>query len=147
MGSIQPALKLMERLLCVPFSSCWSLLAAPMISLAFILADLQVLPKHHASCSYTRTDRKRERQDKNPFSLCGGQGAWNGSCGSSVGNKLGSLSQAALSRLSSLPQMLRLYCHGHCQQSQELLQLSTFVKHYMMSSLRSLDTIPYLILV
>lgn len=121
----------------VPFSSCWNLLAAPMISLAFILAGLHVLPKHHASCSiHTHGQKERERQDKNPFAMCGGQGTWNGSRGSSVGNKLGLLSQAALDRRPSLPQLFPLYCNCQYQHSQELCcksPLSTFIKHYMLS--------------
>lgn len=62
-GLIQPALKLMERLLFTsvsPFTSYCSPLAAPTMSLPLILAGLQALPKHHAFPLHTSTGRGRE---------------------------------------------------------------------------------------
>lgn len=139
MGLIQPALKFMERLLCTSVSpfplagACW--LLRWFLSLSFWLA-FKSFQNIMPLVPYTRTDRKRERQDKNPFAMCGGQGTWNGSRGSSVGNKLGLLSQAALDRHPSLLQLLPLYCNCQYQHSQELCcksPLSTFIKHYMLS--------------
>lgn len=86
---VQPALKLMERLSFTsasPFSSCCSPLAAPVVSLALILACLQLLPKHRASCSvhkYRQKEGETRYYNKlfssNPFTMCAGQGAPSGS--------------------------------------------------------------------
>lgn len=139
MGLIQPALKFMDRLLCTSVSpfplagACW--LLQRFLSLSFWLA-FKSFQNIMPLVPYTRTDRKRERQDKNPFAMCGGQGTRNGSRGSSVGNKLGLLSQAALDRRPSLPQPLPLYCNCQYQHSQELCcksPLSIFIKQYMLS--------------